>query len=199
MTFSPEKKPETENTRQKILKSALMIMKSKGYQGTTIRDICQKVGIAPATFYSHFHSKSDLLRDIYAKPDRYFSSELPGLLEGRSFREQLEIFVKAYARLNIETGLETMRVLFNPENIWFSKDRPMQKTLLKILLGAMDQEQFPKGIDPLSLVKGLFIVLRGTCYDWCICNGKYDLEDAMLRQMRWFFWGVLGSKEESIP
>lgn len=199
MTFSPEKKAGAGNTRQKILKAALVIMKTKGYQGTTIRDICQKVGIAPSSFYSHFHSKSDLLRDIYAKPDQYFSSEFPELLEGKSFREQLELFARAYARLNIETGLETMRVLFNPENVWFSKDRPMQKTLLKILLSAMDQGQLPKGMDPLSLVKGLFVVLRGTCYDWCIYNGKYDLEDAMVKQMRCFFWGALNEREETLP
>ena len=191
MTFSAEKKTEAGSTRQRILSAALIIMKTKGYQGTTIRDICQKVGIAPSSFYSHFHSKSDLLRDIYAESDRYFSTELPSLLEGRSFKEQLEIFVKAYARLNIETGLDTMKVLFNPENVWFSKNRPMQKTLLKIFLSAMDQGQLPKGTDPLSLVKDLFIVLRGTCYDWCIYNGNYDLEEAMLKQMRCFFWGVL--------
>ena len=49
------------------------------------------------------------------------------LLDSRSFKEQLELFAKAYTRLNIEAGLDTVRVLFNPENIWFSKDRPMQK------------------------------------------------------------------------
>lgn len=191
MSPSAVKKKEAGGTRQKILTAALFIMKTKGYQGTTIRDICQKVGIAPSSFYSYFHSKSDLLRDIYAKPDQYFSSEFPALLEGRSFKEQLELFIKAYARLNIETGLDTMKVLFNPENVWFSKNRPMQKTLLKIFLSAMDQGQLPKGTDPLSLVKDLFIVLRGTCYDWCIYNGNYDLEEAMLKQMRCFFWGVL--------
>ena len=196
MTFSAEKKTEAGSTRQRILSTALIIMKTKGYQGTTIRDICQKVGIAPSSFYSHFHSKSDLLRDIYAESDRYFSTELPSLLEGRNFKEQLEIFVKAYARLNIETGLDTMRVLFNPENVWFSQNRPMQKTLLKIFLSAIEQRQLPEDTDPLSLVKGLFIVLRGTCYDWCVYNGKYDLEEAMLKQMRYFFWGVLNENEK---
>ena len=82
------------------------------------------------------------------------------LLDSRSFREQLELFFFFYTRLNIEAGLDTVRVLFNPENIWFSKDRPMQKTLLKIFLSAMEQEQLPKGTDPLSLVRGLFIVLN---------------------------------------
>ena len=196
MTFSAEKKTEAGGTRQRILSAALAIMKTKGYQGTTIRDICQKVGIAPSSFYSHFHSKSDLLRDIYEESDRYFSTELPSLLEGRSFKKQLEIFVKAYARLNIETGLDTMRVLFNPENVWFSQNRPMQKTLLKIFLSAIEQRQLPEDTDPLSLVKGLFIVLRGTCYDWCVYNGKYNLEEAMLKQMRYFFWGVLNENEK---
>ena len=64
MSPSAVKKKEAGGTRQKILTAALFIMKTKGYQGTTIRDICQKVGIAPSSFYSYFHSKSDLLRDF---------------------------------------------------------------------------------------------------------------------------------------
>lgn len=199
MTFSVKKKTDAGGTRQKIISAALMIMKTKGYQGTTIRDICQKVGIAPSSFYSHFHSKSDLLRDIYAKPDRYFSTELPALLEGRSFREQMELFVKAYARLNTETGLDTMKVLFNPENVWFSQNRPMQDTLLKIFLSAMDRGELPKDADPNPFVKGLFIVLRGVCYDWCVHNGTYDLEEAMLGQMHCFFWGALKEGGASLP
>lgn len=60
------------NTRQRIFDSALTLMKAKGYQGATIRDICQKAGVAPSSFYSHFSSKSDLLQDIYARSDGYF-------------------------------------------------------------------------------------------------------------------------------
>lgn len=194
MSSGSEKRKGAGNTRQRIIKAALAIMKEKGYQGTTIRDICQRAGIAPSSFYSHFSSKSDLLRDTYAVTDHYFSTELPRLLEGKTFREQLEVFVRAYAQLNINTGLETMRVLFNPENIWFAQNRPMQKTLMKILLSAGEQGELPKGIEPLPLVKGLFIVMRGTCYDWCICNGNYDLEETLIEQMNCYFWGALREK-----
>ena len=181
------------NTRQRIFDSALTLMKAKGYQGTTIRDICQKAGVAPSSFYSHFSSKSDLLQDIYARSDGYFSSELLLLLEGNPFFQQLEIYVRAYAQLNIDTGLEMMRVLFNPENEWFSRERPMQKTLLKVIHMGIESGDLSQDTDPEQLVRDLFIVLRGTCYDWCVREGSYDLEKTMLKQVHYFLWGALKS------
>jgi AcrR family transcriptional regulator len=52
---------ETERVRDAILRSATEEFARKGYRGTHIASIVEKLGITPYIFYSHFDSKLDLL------------------------------------------------------------------------------------------------------------------------------------------
>lgn len=183
-------------TRSRILASALELMKTEGYQGTTIRAICKKAGVSPAAFYCYFTSKSDLLEDIYQDSDDYFGRELPLILVQENFLDQVVIYVKAYAQLNLETGLDMMRVLFNPENIWFSRNRPMQKTLFGILKVGKGKGFFAPETDCQELVGEVFLILRGVCYDWCIHDGDYDIEARMLRMTGYYLLGICMLPEE---
>ena len=48
-------------TRQKIFDVALNLFNTKGYEQTTLNDICKTAGIGTGTFYHHFTSKKDIL------------------------------------------------------------------------------------------------------------------------------------------
>lgn len=52
------------NTKQEILLAALDLFSVKGYEGTSISEITQKVGIMKATMYSHFTSKQEILDEL---------------------------------------------------------------------------------------------------------------------------------------
>lgn len=52
------------NTNQEILLAALDLFSVKGYEGTSISEIAQKVGIKKATMYSHFTSKQEILDEL---------------------------------------------------------------------------------------------------------------------------------------
>lgn len=52
------------NTKQEILLAALDLFSVKGYEGTSISEITQKVGIKKATMYSHFTSKQEILDEL---------------------------------------------------------------------------------------------------------------------------------------
>lgn len=45
------------NTRERIVDEALTLFSTKGYAGTTVRDIAEAVGIRDASLYKHFPSK----------------------------------------------------------------------------------------------------------------------------------------------
>lgn len=48
-------------TRERIFNAALDLIKTKGYDQTTLVDICQQADIATGTFYHYFHSKQDII------------------------------------------------------------------------------------------------------------------------------------------
>ncbi len=56
------------NTKEQILEASLDLFASKGFHGTSMREIAQEVGIRKSSIYNHFSSKDDLLEsltDIY--------------------------------------------------------------------------------------------------------------------------------------
>lgn len=48
-------------SRQKIIDTAMSMIRTRGFSDTTIQDICAEVGIGVGTFYHYFRSKEDVL------------------------------------------------------------------------------------------------------------------------------------------
>jgi len=46
--------------RQKLLDAALTLIRTKGYEATTVDDICQGAAVAKGAFFHHFKSKEAL-------------------------------------------------------------------------------------------------------------------------------------------
>ena len=51
-------------TRQRLLESALTLLREKGYSATTIEDITQQADVAKGTFFNYFASKEALLDEL---------------------------------------------------------------------------------------------------------------------------------------
>ena len=55
---------EASSTRERILQVALELFGRQGYEGTSIRNIADRMGMTKAAIYYHFPSKENLLADI---------------------------------------------------------------------------------------------------------------------------------------
>ncbi|MFZ5642901.1 MAG: TetR/AcrR family transcriptional regulator [Bacillota bacterium] len=53
------------NTREQILRSAVQLFGTKGYQSTSIQDICDLAGVSKGAVFHYFNSKSELLFEIH--------------------------------------------------------------------------------------------------------------------------------------
>lgn len=56
--------PALGTTREKILEVALDLFSKQGYEGTSIRDIAEKMEMTKAAVYYHFPAKEALLTDV---------------------------------------------------------------------------------------------------------------------------------------
>ena len=167
-------------TRQAIFDAAMKLMKEKGYQGTTIREICAEAGTAVGSFYSYYGGKTDILKALYADGEEYFDTVVRADTGGPDALENIRIFFRHYARLNIRTGVETLRVMFTPDNEWFGRKKMLQQVLEEIICRGQDGGQLRADLEALRLVDDLFLYMRGVCYDWCSRGGAYDLEQRMV-------------------
>ena len=51
---------DKQNSRLKLLDSALIVFRTKGYAGTRVEDICADAGLTKGSFFHHFESKQAL-------------------------------------------------------------------------------------------------------------------------------------------
>ena len=67
------------STKDRILEEALTLFAEKGYDGTSVEQIAEKVGIKAPSLYKHFKGKEDILNSIIdnaeARYEEYFGSE----------------------------------------------------------------------------------------------------------------------------
>lgn len=54
----------TPVTRSEVLEAALTLFASRGYHGTSLKDVAQAVGLRAPSLYNHIEAKSDLLVEI---------------------------------------------------------------------------------------------------------------------------------------
>ena len=67
----------------------MSVMAEKGYQGVTVRDICERAEVSVGSFYWYFETKPDILRGMYESGDQLMQEESPELAGRRGHWPQL--------------------------------------------------------------------------------------------------------------
>ena len=52
---------KSKETKDRIFQAAKTILRKKGYEGLSIKNICEEAGVSNGSFYHHFKTKDDLL------------------------------------------------------------------------------------------------------------------------------------------
>jgi AcrR family transcriptional regulator len=86
-------------TRERLREASLEVFERSGYAGATIDEIAAAAGASRATFYLHFKSKADVIRELIASmTDREQIWESLGKLD-RPTREQVEAWLREVVAL----------------------------------------------------------------------------------------------------
>jgi AcrR family transcriptional regulator len=59
-------KAEAGDTREELLRAALRLFASRGYEGTSVRAIAREVGLSESVLYAHFESKRAIFDQVLA-------------------------------------------------------------------------------------------------------------------------------------
>ena len=108
---------EAEERKNEILNAADELFSQKGFDGTSTKDILEKVGIARGTLYHHFKSKEDIMDALI---ERYNVLLLNAAQEAASDRSTpvKERIMRVVMALNIRSGSgkEIMEHIHKPQN-----------------------------------------------------------------------------------
>jgi AcrR family transcriptional regulator len=79
----PARAPRADNRLPLILDEAARLFSTRGFHGTSIRDIVAAVDMLPGSLYYHFATKEALLAAVYAEGVRRITNTVRAAVEGR--------------------------------------------------------------------------------------------------------------------
>jgi AcrR family transcriptional regulator len=177
----------SQETQKKIIKSALELFVRKGYHGTSINNITQKVGLTKGALYSHFSSKGELLLRIIEEYRHHFRDEMMRAVteyQGNAI-EKLHRAISFNSKFALEnqdlcvflTFLTTelsADVDFEPplRNVY----QTYQKFISQLIQRGIHQGLFKKDLDP-DLTALTFMALHdGVLHQWVLNRSYVDGE-----------------------
>lgn len=169
----------TEQTKRKLLNAFMELIKEKGYENVTIRDICNRSGISNGAFYHQYGSKDALAQTAYLQVDFILTPEFMDEINALPPMEGLYELFKAEMKYIAEDAQmvtsEYYKLLLNVKNEnEYKKNRPYYQAVLH-LVNICIQNNIVKWKISNEIVDYLFQFTRGLIFDWCIHNGSYDL------------------------
>lgn len=97
-------------TRERIIEEALKLFSRKGYQGTSVKNIAEAVGIRDSSLYKHFRSKEEIFSTIVEEMSRRMEKMSQAL--GLPGEKHMEAAAKVYGKLSVDGLLELSRKIF---------------------------------------------------------------------------------------
>jgi AcrR family transcriptional regulator len=80
-----------EQTRQKIIDTALMLFEEKGFNDTTIQDIIDKMQMSKGAIYHHFKSKDEIILAVRDQVSRDDSNVIEDLIHNNELPIKIKI------------------------------------------------------------------------------------------------------------
>lgn len=179
-----------EETRQRILETALICFSESGYDKTGVAKICRTAGISKGAFYHHFESKQALFLELLNHWLEGLDAEIRHIREQTSDVPSTLMQIARMVRQVFEAGhgklpmfLEFLNQAARDKAIWMatiSHYRRYQRIFTEIIKTGVDEGSFVE-IDPeiaaQTLVSlGVGLVLQGTLdsdhVDWGMVTEK---------------------------
>lgn len=176
--------------KQNILLAASGLIAEKGVEAATVRAVCEAANISVGTFYYYFQSKDDLIFRFVTED--MVDTELetsPQDAAGRVIELYLRL-IQSYQKL----GLPFMKHFYatnNPALSAYTKEtngRFLENSILERseqeLRSAAEAGLLREGVDCHLLCKDICTIIKGSVFEWCLCDGEMDIRTVIDRIIR---------------
>ncbi len=154
------KKSDVQKTsKDRLLESGALLFAEKGYDGTSVREICKKAEVSMNMIHHFFKNKEGLLNVILEEfssnvlqvPTRLISNEPTSK---QDFQSKLELFCQETLEALIEYRIPIVIIL--RENIDMDAFADYQKQFIWFLKKAQSKKYVLKGVDP-EMISGIVL------------------------------------------
>ena len=191
-------RPQTSDTREKILAAALEVFSAKGFHGTTVDEIAERAGLGKGTVYRHFHSKKGLFSELIRLKVAELEEKVQGAIDPHAdVLEIIETYLRIYFSF-FDHNRNLYKVLIQEQSDFGAevkalyignilKKVPLLKR--KILLAARKGEL--KQMDFRTVFYGVMGFIDGVMQKWLASETDYSLVDEMPTVTETIFYGFV--------
>lgn len=180
------RKEKAAATKEKLFSTAVGLIKEKGYASVTVSEICEQAGVAKGTFYVHYTSKEDIIRESYYSDmgafleTRYaaFLNSAPDSGGGeRVFRFlSLELEFAEFAGYELTCLAYALNLgACVPGPSEHLQKRTFSRILYREITSHMEEARTFLSAD--GVFTYLESVVRGIMATWCFSNGGFHMQD----------------------
>ena len=184
-------KADAEASRQQIIDATIKLIREKGADAVTVRNVCQVADIGTGTFYFHFQNKDDLLI--------YFLREMPfGTCELKApINDPAERSVELYMMLidrYMDLGIDFMKSFYSTENkplsAYLGEDNgtfPSGTIMARNeadMLFAQENGSIRTDANVHQICMDICTIVKGCVFEWCLTDGQMNLSETLRRIIR---------------
>lgn len=181
-------KGNERSSRKKIIDTAISIIRENGADALTVRNVCDTAGLSIGTFYHYFRDKDDLMM-YFLKETSFDSFRLKTPLSNISGRIS-ELYMHLIHKY-MDLGLDFMKSFYSTENRSLSAymgeengsfaEGSVMAISEKEMSEALDCGIIKPGSDIHLLCIDICTIVKGCVFEWCLNDGKPDIESSLNR------------------
>ncbi len=168
-------------TREKLLKTGLKLIKKHGLENITVLDITNAAGVAKGTFYTYFDRKEDIVfeicRDAFGDIESDFYDDKSGDVV-KKLTKYFHAFMVEVERYDINICREWIRDVINPNTApenrdsqkWVFDTRMLIRMLQTLVKNGELSKKAPIGAFAYIIMSELYGMMTG----WCMSDGAFE-------------------------
>lgn len=176
-----------EQTKKKLFKASVKAIQKHGYNNVTVDEICKSCGVSKGTFYVHYKSKEDIIKESFrSKLTEFIKTELEDFNirnPEASTIEILKYYLLASFKFCKEVGVELTSLAFifnlksvlNCENTSNSISTEFNSELYEIVSKGISDHSFASNLSAEDLMNSIESITVGVMISWCFNGGTYDI------------------------
>lgn len=173
-------------TKNKVFEAAIELIKEKGYDDVTVSEICEKAGVAKGTFYVHYKSKEDIVKESYYSDMSEFVLKQYKVLipqdSDMNIKDKIGKFLLSELMFVNHVGYTmTCRVYVTNLSECISESskhyerRDFTRELKRLILEGVNQKIFETNQTVEEIFLYLESFVRGLMASWCFSNSEFDI------------------------
>lgn len=198
------RKEQAKLTKEKIFKTALDLINKKGFESVTVSEICQESGVAKGTFYVHFKSKEDIMKENYDSDmseyvlknfDDFILNEYEAFSKNnpnKSIKEKIVQFLKGEFMYANHVGydiicrayLTNLADSINGKENYHFENRQFLPILKTLINEGIENKEFSKYDDLDTLIIYIESFCRGIMTTWCLSKGNFNIVEIGEKHIR---------------